>query len=151
MEEKELVISYANKSDAYQISLLEKECFSVPWSEASIIESIEKDYSIFLKAVADKKIVGYAGLYKTFEEGDITNIAVSDKYRRQGIGSKLIDAVFYECKKQKISNIMLEVRKSNAMAIRLYEKKGFKCIGVRKGFYQKPVEDAVIMKRELEQ
>lgn len=149
MEEKELIISYADKSDAYQISLLEKECFSMPWSEASLIESIEKDYSVFIKAVQDEKIVGYVGMYKTYEEGDITNIAVLRKYRNQGIGIKLLEYLFCECRKQKITSIMLEVRKSNATAVRLYARAGFIHIGERKNFYEKPVEDAIIMKKEL--
>lgn len=130
---------------------IEKASFSMPWSRDAFTESMAYDYAIFLAAVDDaiEKTVGYIGLYKIFNEGDITNIAISPEYRGQGIGGMLMDSVINMAEKENIENLMLEVRQSNAVAINLYEKKGFIRAGIRKRFYEKPVEDAIVMIRKI--
>lgn len=142
---KNIVISKASVEAAGKIAEIEKENFSMPWSEKSITESMEQDNYIFLKAECEGDIAGYIGFYYSFDTGDITNIAVMPDYRRQGVGSRLLLALIDECKKKDIVSIMLEVRESNLNAISLYKKIGFNQVGIRKNFYQKPTENAILM------
>lgn len=143
---QKFVISEASFEDAKQISEIEKQNFSMPWSEKSILDSMKQDNYIFLKAEYENNIVGYVGFYYSLDEGDITNIAVTPSFRRLGIGRQLLLTLISECKKRNIASIMLEVRISNDNAIDLYKKTGFSEIGIRKNFYEKPVEDAILMK-----
>lgn len=125
---------------------LEQECFSQPWSERSFMESLSREDTIFLVCVDDKEqLLGYMGMYLSFEEADITNVAVSTAARRQGCGQRLIEAAQSEAAKRGVERILLEVRVSNAPAIALYEKMGFESIGIRKNFYDFPKEDAMLM------
>ena len=80
-------------------------------------------------------------------EGDVTNIAVFPEYRGRGIGAALTKALIVEGRKRGMNAFTLEVRVGNQAAIHIYEKLGFRSEGVRKGFYEKPKEDALIMWR----
>ncbi len=128
------------------VALLEKECFGeCAWSENSLRESLQTDGASFFVALCDGEIAGYVGMNTVLDEGYITNVAVSGNFRRKGIADGLI-ARLDECMAQKeLSFISLEVRVSNAPAISLYEKNGYKNLGVRKNFYRLPTEDAYIM------
>lgn len=137
--------------DLEQVAELERKYFSVPWSKESLRQSLEKPYYLFLAAEEDGLVAGYAGLLQVADEGDITNIVVDEAYRGRGIGTELTGKVLEEGRKLGIHSFTLEVRVSNETAIHVYEKLGFVPEGVRKGFYEKPTEDALIMwKREPE-
>ena len=75
----------------------------------------------------------------------ITNVAVSPEYRGQGMGAMLVGFLKEYSKAENADFITLEVRKSNSVAISLYDKMGFKVVGERKGFYENPKEDAILM------
>ena len=90
-------------------------------------------------------LTGYCGCWQILEEAHITNIAVSPDFRRRRIGEALLTAIIKSCYKEKIKYLTLEVRVSNEPAIKLYEKYGFKSLGIRKGYYQDNNEDALIM------
>lgn len=142
-------IRMATLDDIESIAKIEQECFSMPWSYNAIEESMQKDYAYFVVAVFDSEIVGYIGMYKSFDEGDITNVAIKILYRRKGIANRLLNYIFDICKNIGVERILLEVRESNAGAIALYENNGFENIGLRKNFYERPVENALILKKEL--
>lgn len=131
------------------VAMLEKECFGeCAWSENSLKESLQTDGACFFVALCDKKIAGYVGMNTVLDEGYITNVAVAGSFRRKGIADSLI-ARLDECMESKnLSFISLEVRVSNAPAISLYEKNGYKNLGKRKNFYRLPTEDAYIMTKE---
>ena len=101
---------------------LERECFSHPWSEKSLREELDNDQAHFLCAVADGCVAGYIGVQEIVGEAYITNVAVSEKFRRRGIAEKLLEE-----------------------AERGATKRGFKEVGTRKNFYSDPREDAEIM------
>ena len=132
------------KGDEEGIALLEKECFSSPWSSEAIGNSA-KEGIIFLVYEKEGKILGYIGLQRVLDEGYITNIAVNSQYRRCGIGKELLLAIDEIGKELKLSFISLEVRQSNLSAISLYEKMGYKNEGIRRNFYKSPTENAIIM------
>lgn len=133
------------KEDCANVADLERQIFSQPWSEQGFLDAIANDKNIFLVAEEDGEILGYLGMYQALDEGEITNVAVSPEKRNAGIGWELMQTAIGEAKKQGITQIVLEVRVSNASAIHLYEKCSFVNCGIRKGFYDFPKEDAYIM------
>ena len=140
-----MIIRKMIQADVSRVAEIEKECFSLPWSEGSFEDSLSREDTIFL-VCEDGEVVGYVGMYLSFEEGEITNVAVTPSYRGKGCGNLLIQAMKEEAKARRAECILLEVRVSNAPAISLYKKHGFEEIGIRKNFYQYPDEDAIIMK-----
>lgn len=129
---------------ALQVAEIEKACFSLPWSENAFYGELENPLATYVVAVEEKTILGFAGVHIISGEGYITNIAVRENARRQGIGEMMLEKLIDICR-SKCTFVTLEVRKSNAPAIALYEKLGFETMGIRKNFYEKPIEDAVIM------
>ncbi len=133
------------QEDLDEVVALEAEIFSMPWSRAGFAASLTTGNGIFLVAKEDGKVVGYCGMTASIDEGEITNVAVAPAARRRGVGEALIQEMICEGGRRGITRIVLEVRVSNEGAIRLYEKNGFVWVGVRRGFYEKPREDAGIM------
>ncbi|MCI8423809.1 MAG: ribosomal protein S18-alanine N-acetyltransferase [Lawsonibacter sp.] len=130
-----------------QIAALEKACFSDPWSETLLEAELFDPQASFLVAEdPEGNVLGYAGLHAVLDEGYIDNIAVKPDARRHGVGSALLD-VFCRFGEVNLAFLSLEVRASNTPAIALYEKRLFRRAGLRKGYYQHPREDAVIMTR----
>lgn len=126
-----------------QIALLEKECFSQPWSESALAEELANENSHFLVAVSDS-VLGYIGVQEICGEAYITNVAVFKNYRKSGIGRALLRAACDGAKSRDCEFITLEVRESNAPAIALYESEKFEKAGIRKNFYSSPTENGVI-------
>lgn len=133
------------QEDIPQVAQIEKASFSQPWSEKSFQDSIAREDTIFLVSEKNGIITGYIGMYVSFEEADVTNVAVAPEYRKKGYGEALVSAIIERARQKQIENIFLEVRISNFSAISLYEKLKFEHMGVRKNFYQYPQEDAVLM------
>lgn len=133
----------ATTNDISAIAHIEKECFSTPWSENAIKESMNAGTCFFV-AKQGSNVAAYMGLSKIMGEGYVTNIAVLPKYRRMGIGKKVLEYVINDSKDD-LEFISLEVRVSNTAAISLYEQFEFKNVGIRKRFYTNPAEDAIIM------
>ena len=98
-----------------------------------------------MAAIQDGQVAGYCVCYQSFEEGEITNVAVKKELRGQGIAGKLLEKLCSYGKERGLERYILEVRAGNEPAIHLYERSGFTRVGIRKGFYEQPVEDAVIM------
>lgn len=142
---KDYYLREMTAEDGADVAKIELECFSLPWSEEALIASLQQNYSYFVVACTDESIIGYGGVYVVAGEAEIINIAVKSEYRGKGVGKELVMALLQEAKKRDAKNTFLEVRESNINAIALYEKCGFKKNGIRKNFYEKPVENAVIM------
>ncbi len=132
-------------SDLDRVAEIEKEIFSVPWTKKGFADSMSQEYTKYLVALEDGEIAGYCGYFQSFEEADITNVAVESSFRGKGIAKKMLLQLMEEGEKRGIHAYTLEVRKSNDPARKLYEKLGFEEAGIRKNFYEKPIEDAVIM------
>ncbi len=126
-----------------EISALEKECFSSPWSKNALSEELKNPDSHFLVVEKDG-VAGYIGVQEICGEAYITNIAVFGKYRKLGIGRALLRAASDGARARGCEFITLEVRVSNASAVSLYESEGFEKVGIRKNFYASPVEDGAI-------
>ncbi|WP_455714931.1 ribosomal protein S18-alanine N-acetyltransferase [Anaerosporobacter sp.] len=138
-------IRMMEEGDLEQVTQIEKNIFSDPWSKQSFMDSLNQDMCIYLVVHKQEEIVAYCGLYVIQDEGQITNVAVKENYRNAHVATVMLRELIKRAKDKGACNFTLEVRASNNPAIHLYEKLGFKNVGTRKRFYEKPVEDAVIM------
>ncbi len=141
----DIIIEKFNSNHIYSVAAIEKECFSQPWSEESLITELGNDFARFFVAKINGDIVGYIGAHNILGEVYITNVAVLSKYRNKGIATGLINHLLKRVKEENADFVTLEVRKSNNKAIALYEKTGFSLVGKRIGFYENPKEDAFLM------
>ena len=132
-----------------ELARLEQECFSHPWSRQALEEELSNPAAVFLVAVEGEGVVGYAGMHVVCGEGYIDNIAVFPHARRKGVGRKLVQALIDWMDHHEGLFLTLEVRPSNEAAVLLYHSVGFEEAGRRKGFYQDPKEDALLMTRPL--
>lgn len=137
-----------NKHHVTQVAILEKLCFSDPWSENSVASELSNPLSLWLVAETDGKVCAYVGSQTVMDETDMMNIAVHPDFRRKGIAAALIAELIDQLKMRGSRVLRLEVRKSNAPAIALYRSLGFQELGVRKNYYRNPKEDALILGRE---
>ena len=128
------------------ILLMERQCFSVPWTREQLAAQLSDSMHIFLAAEDENgRAVGYVGLMYVLDEGYISNVAVSPSRRREGIADMLLAELYARAKVKKLSFLTLEVRESNIPAQSLYKKHGYTEVGRRKGYYSLPKEDAVLM------
>ena len=127
-----------------QVKSLLDLCFGdSAWTLDSLRSQLDKSDSHCTVAVEDDRIIGFLAFEQVMDEGSIVEVAVHPDCRRNGIARSLITAAIQSA--EGLNTVFLEVRESNTPAVSLYESLGFERIGVRKGYYQKPKEDAVIM------
>ena len=142
-----VIIRNAEEKDLEQIEALEQACFSRPWPIDMLRRQLPSDRHEFLVAVRGEEVLGYIGMLHVMDEGYISNVAVKEPARRNGVGSKLVEAMMRRCEALSLLFVTLEVRASNEPAIRLYDSFSFVPVGRRKGYYDAPKEDAVLMTR----
>lgn len=139
-----------SKSHIGQVAALERENFSIPWSENSISRELTNPLSLWVVALDKEKVVGYVGSQSVLGEADMMNLAVDSAYRRLGIGKQLVLSLIEKLEQVDVSKLTLEVRASNIGAIALYEGLGFAEVGRRPNYYSNPKEDALILRKEWE-
>lgn len=135
--------------DTDKIAELERICFSRPWSGEEICRTALSEHAVYLTALFDNEIAGYAGAYAVADVAEINNIAVFPGFRRSGVASALIDGLIKVCKERGVTKLSLDVRASNTAALKLYEKHGFYRVGIRRGYYAAPTEDAVLLDKDI--
>ena len=139
-------IRLATIEDAHAIYEVEQQSFSVPWRLESVLAELEGAANkLYMVICEENHIVGYAGAWLVYDEGQITNIAVLPSARGKGYGSKLTKQLIDECFSRGMHEIFLEVRISNLAALAMYRNLGFSVKGIRKEYYSEPTEDAYIM------
>ena len=149
MDEVRITIRYMEPQDTEKVAYIEKNNFSEPWPESEFSKTLQDDKYIYIVAADGERIAGYAGCFVVLENADITNIAVDEEYRRQGIGYRLIELLSLKAADKGAESLFLEVRESNEPAKSLYEKNGFVKVGMRRNFYRKPDENAILMEKKL--
>lgn len=142
---KDIKIIRMNESHIDKIALIERQCFSRPWSRQSLSEELNYKAANFFVAAYKNDVYGYIGMHVIKGEAYVTNIAVEKLHQNKKIGSKLLDYVLKFGKENKFNFITLEVRNSNLIAKKLYKSKGFVEVATRKNFYNDPIEDAKIL------
>ena len=145
-----MIIESMTAAHVSQIAELEKLCFSDPWSEKSIETELTCRLSLWLVALEGEQVVGYVGSQTVIDESDMMNVAVHPDFRRRGIAQALVSALEDALRQRGSRALTLEVRDSNVAAITLYEKMGFRQVGLRKNYYRNPKEDARILRKEWE-
>ena len=135
--------------DIDQVCALEEMVFSMPWQREAFVEMVENKDALYL-VVEEKSnpgvVIAACGMRHVVGEGDISNVVVHPAWRKRGIARQMLSELLLRgITKFGIEAYTLEVRKSNVDAIHLYEYLGFVQEGIRKNFYEKPVEDAIIM------
>lgn len=131
------------------VAQIEAECFSRPWSHNAFIAELSNPRAVTFVAKSDGDIAGFINLGFVLDEASVNNIAVKKAYRRRGIGKALLTAAITYCRNNRLTMLVLEVRKSNLSAIALYEQFGFQAVGIRKRFYAEPEEDAILMNKDI--
>ena len=139
-------LSYA---DLPQVIAIERRAFPTPWSLAMFVLELSKPSGICLAATRAGRIVGYLICSRYDTVWHVMNVAVDDRLRREGIASTLLSHLF-ERADLPGEQYTLEVRMSNAPAIALYERFGFRSAGLRRAYYHDNKEDAMIMWRVVE-
>ena len=142
-----------------QAAALERDCFgSQAWSRQALVDAARGKNALYLAlmenglkagASPDGVLVGYCGVWLSFEEGEIMNVAVRKDFRRKGYAGKLLKELLARASQRGVSRFILEVREGNLPARRLYESLGFQEAGIRKNFYSDPKENAIILVKEI--
>ncbi len=131
--------------DIPAIMELEKQLFSSPWSRDMFLQEINTGFAFVLTAEDTGKLIGYICGLLLYDEFNITNVGVAAEYQKQGFGEVMLKFIIARLLGQQCFKFFLEVRESNLVAIRLYEKFGFKVLGKRKKYYNHPAEDALML------
>ena len=141
-------INFAKKNDLDDVTKIESNCHLSPWTKKNFIDSYEAK-NLFKVLRNENDIIGYYVALFATDECQLLNITVKLELQKKGFGHLMLKNLFADCRKAHILNIFLEVRKSNLLAIRLYEKNGFNEIGIRNNYYKNKDndtnEDAILM------
>lgn len=152
-----LHIRRAVEADVNAMVAIERASFSDPWTASAIAATLRYDHMRVLVAEERGELggdgagrpLGYVVAMVAGQEAEIADLAVSPDARRRGIGRALIDRLLADLEAEGVESVFLEVRESNRGARALYESRAFRGIGRRRGYYRLPVEDALLLKREL--
>ena len=145
-----MTVRVATPADADAILALERASFSIPWSEESIRSDLAENAAArYWVAEEDGRVVGYVGLWRVLDEGQIMDVAVLPSHRRRGIATELLEALIEDCEAAGIDRLLLEVREKNVGALALYERLGFEREGLRRGYYPDDGDNAVLMGRAV--
>ena len=137
----------ARSDDLHRLALIERDAFSDPWPESAFRDFLDKPHARFTVAVdADDNAIGYCVMLIMADEAEIANIAVTKERRRSGIAARLLDDAIAAARQSLVAAMYLEVRTSNSPARALYESREFRMVGRRRGYYQLPTEDALILR-----
>ena len=137
--------SRSRPADATGIAALEEAIFPDPWDYRSVVDLISTDGSMCFTAREGERVVAYVIGRLIAPEGEIYRVAVDPDYRRRGIAYRLLDYAVKTSRGKGLESLFLEVRSQNLPAIKLYTAYGFREIGLRRGYYKNPTDDAIIM------
>ena len=144
----DLIIDDMTEGDLDEVFEIEKSSFSDPWSVDLFKAELQNPHSFNLvarlKSLSDKRVVAYIVYWIAADEMQILDLAVDERFRRQGVGRFLIKSALKRANDNGAIHAFLEVREENKAAISLYRTLGFAEIGERKKYY-KDGEDAIVM------
>lgn len=135
-----------HREDIDAVVAIESEAFTTPW-QASTFESLLGRDGIELLVMTDAEVgvIGYAVLWVILDQGELANLALTTNRRGGGLGAHLLRHVLTRARTRGVEKLFLEVRASNQRAIELYRSFGFEDVGIRRGYYDHPKEDAKVM------
>lgn len=124
---------------------IERACFASHWPESAFLNELANRSARYVVAKIDGQVVGFAGMWVIMDEAHVTTLGVLPTHRRRGIGERMLVRLLEIARSLGARRSTLEVRKSNAGAIRLYEKFTYTAVAVRRGYYAETGEDALVM------
>jgi ribosomal-protein-alanine N-acetyltransferase len=136
-------------ADLATVVAIEDASYSVPWSESTFRGLLRRRDAEMVVAVVGDVVIGYAAFWCVVDQGELGNVAVSAQWRGRGLGARLVEEVVGRAARRGIVEVFLEVRPTNTVARRLYERLGFVAVGRRRNYYQRPVEDALVLRRPV--
>lgn len=137
------VIRPMRSEDLPEVMRIENLAFPQPWSEDFFRDAGQSESWVICSD--DGILRGYIMYYTVLDEGEIINFAIDPAFQRRGLGTRLLSQTIKIMQKRNVSRFFLEVRASNIAAQDLYRRFGFVKLGLRKGYYTNPAEDAIIM------
>lgn len=137
-------------TDVTKVARLEVESFSTPWSAATFRTLLRRSGAeLWVAELEPDGVIGYYVLWCIQDQGEVANIAVEERFRGRGIGALLLDHALDVASSRGVESVYLEVRVSNEQAGALYASRGFEQIGVRRNYYERPREDARVLRKRL--
>ncbi len=137
------------KRDLPAVVEIEAAAFSRPWCMDTFADILRRPEADLLVAADADAVVGYAVLLRAAGEAELANLAVSPLHRNRGVGEELLAQASRTLLNQGVRRLYLAVRVSNTGAISLYERFGFRRIGVHRSYYRDPAEDARVLSLDL--
>lgn len=132
--------------DLSAVMRIEKASYSMPWGDGTFRGLLRRADSDLIVAEAAGQTVGYAVAWFVVDQAELGNVAVAQDWRGRGIGALLLEEILDRAGRRGMREIFLEVRPSNLVAQRLYERHGFREVGRRRHYYLEPSEDALVMR-----
>jgi ribosomal-protein-alanine N-acetyltransferase len=146
MDPLEVHISPMRRRHLRAVLRIEGQVYPTPWSHGLFVSELAlRSSRIYVVARVGRDVIGYAGLMMSLADGHVTTIAVDPEWQRESVGTRLLVTLAREAIARGATALTLEVRLSHHGAQRLYQRFGFKAVGVRKGYYADTGEDALIM------
>ena len=128
---------------------IEQSVFADPWSTQDFRDCLSSDALFHVAETADgASVAGYVVALDAADEGEILNLAVAPAGRRRGLGRALVRDILAALSNRGVRHVYLEVRESNTPARALYAAHGFQEVGRRQQYYRRPVEDAIVLRRD---
>lgn len=143
------VVRRMGPGDVDGVMAIERSVFTVPWTASTFRGLLEREDAALWVVDAAGEVVAYAAVWTVVDQAELGNVAVAEGYRRRGVATTLIETVLDWLRERGIREVFLEVRPSNRAARRLYGAHGFEEVGRRRGYYSRPREDALVLRRRV--
>ncbi len=136
--------------DVERVAEIERGAFSTPWKPSTFRGLVDSaGATLRVAEVAPHGVVGYSVLWCALDQGELANIAVAEERRGVGLGAKLLEDAIEGARSAGVRILYLEVRQSNSLALSMYSRRGFIQVGLRKSYYDRPQEDALVLMKRL--
>lgn len=148
---EEVKVRRMEARDLDRVMEIERQSYTMPWTESTFRGLLRRaDADLFVADTVEGDLAGYAVSWAVLDQGELGNVAVAPEWRHRGIAHCLLDAVILRAAERRVKELFLEVRVSNSTARQLYLSYGFRDVGRRRNYYMEPVEDALVMRKDLD-
>jgi len=138
-------------ADLDDLVVLERTCFDYHWTREQFLMGLEQGVYVILGIRSHRQLVGYVAFSIIEDEMEILNLAIHPHFRKQKLGTALMEAMLCNCRRRGVKKSFLDVKESNVPAIALYRKYGYEQYGVRRKYYPDTKEDALLFRYDFEQ
>jgi len=147
-----LVEALSGDGDLADVMEIDRVSFSSPWTPEMYRAEQQNPgvSSIVVLRIPECRVAGYCSYWFVVDEIHVNNVAVRPEYRRRGLGTRLVERVLEDGRRRGAVRVLLEVRSANLAARQLYEQMGFTVLGVRRAYYREPVDDALMLSRDIQ-